>query len=312
MKEFEENLLLGSDDIAFGFAMADTSIRGQIVRLGPATADEIISRHDMHPVVSEILGEMLALITICGASLKFEGKMIAEIRGDIGNPEVPIEFIVAEYLTSGTMRGMAKVNKDAFEKLIAKSPKPNLRTLFGNGVFLMTIDQNQGKDRYQGQVAIESGSLSDVASRYFEQSEQIPTKVMLACQQEHAGHSHEEWRACGIMVQRIGRDENREQNDDLWREVVSKFETLTFDELIEPSISAGELLYRLYHENNVVSFEPKLLAAKCNCSHKRLVDIMRGFPKEDTEEMMENDGQIHARCEYCNSSYKISPKEFRS
>lgn len=312
MIELEENLLLGSDDIAFGFSLEDTSIRGQIVRLGPATADEIISRHDLHPIISSILGELLALATICGASLKFDGKLIAEIRGDIGKLDLPVEFIVAEYLTGGTMRGMAKVNQSAFETLLANNQKPDLKALFGNGVFMMTIDQTKTKDRYQGQVALDGASLSEVASRYFEQSEQIPTKIMLASQQEHEGHSHEEWRACGIMVQRIGRDESREQSDDIWDEVVSKFETLTAEELIEPTISAGELLFRLYHENKVVSYEPKLLAAKCNCSHKRLVDIMRGFPKEDTEEMMENDGQIHARCEYCNSSYKISPKEFRS
>ena len=312
MIELEENLLLGSDDIAFGFGLEETSIRGQIVRLGPATADEIISRHNLHPIVSSILGELLALVSICGASLKFDGKLIAEIRGDIGNPDLPVEFIVAEYLTGGTMRGMAKTNENALEKLLIGNSKPSLYSLFGNGIFLITIDQGKSRDRYQGQVPLEGASLSEVASRYFEQSEQIPTKIMLASAQEQDGHSHEEWRACGIMVQRIGRDDGREQSDDIWDEVVSKFETLTFEELIEPSISAGELLFRLYHENNVVSYEPKLLAAKCNCSHKRLVDIMRGFPKEDTEEMMENDGQIHARCEYCNTSYKISPKEFRS
>jgi len=311
MTAFEENLLFGSDDIAFGFTMEDTSIRGQLVRLGPATADEIISRHNLHPIISGLLGELLALVTICGASLKFQGKLIAELRGDIGNSNLPIEFVVAEYLTAGTMRGMAKINQSAFDELLKSDAAPSLNSLFGSGVFLMTIDQGKPSERYQGQIALDGGNLSEIASRYFEQSEQIPTKIMLSCKQEKEGHSHEEWRACGIMVQRIGRGDGREQSDDTWDEVVSKFETLTTEELIDPNIGAAELLFRLYHENNVVSFEPKLLAAKCNCSHKRLVEIMRGFPKADTEEMIENDGQIHARCEYCNSLYKISPKEFR-
>lgn len=311
MTNLDDNLLLGSDDIAFGFALEETSVRGQIVRLGPAAADEIISRHVLHPIIAKLLGELLVLSTIAGASLKFDGKLIAELRCEYGRKDLPVEFVVAEYLTGGTLRGMAKINHDAFATLIAQFENPNLNQLFGEGLFLMTIDQKSTNERYQGQIAIDGEDLSEVAKAYFEKSEQIPTEIRLECDIEDTTKSHKEWRACGIMIQKIADDIARGETDEDWNEATIKFNTLTKDEILDPSISAGELLFRLYHENRVVCYKPKLLAAKCNCSRERLVALMKDFPKEDTQEMIDGDGQIHARCEYCNTTYRISPREFR-
>ena len=41
----------------------------------------------------------------------------------------------------------------------------------------MTIDQGPDMNRYQGLVALDGGSLEDVAHEYFLRSEQIPTRV---------------------------------------------------------------------------------------------------------------------------------------
>ncbi len=301
-------ILQKTDDICFGFGLDNTPVRGQIVSLGPATADEIISRHDLPHAVSEILGEALALAALAGSSLKFDGKIIIEIRKEYGREDTPLEFLVAEYSTQKTLRAMAKVNKEIYAKLDKKNP--NLQDLFGNGFMLFTLEQTDANERYQGQIAFEGSDLSTVASEYFARSEQIPTKILLACENKNTRTSHKEWRAAGILIQKIAGDDTRGETDDVWHEASIKFDTLKRDELLDDNLSAGELLLRLYHENGVSGFSPVLLAAKCTCNRERLVKLISGFERVDIEHMIENDGNIHARCEFCNTEYVIKPEEF--
>lgn len=303
------DIMQNADDICFGFAFEGAPVRGQIVSLGPATCDEILSRHNLPHCISEILGELLVCATIAGSSLKFDGKLIVELRKEHGRRDLPVEFIVAEFSTDNTLRGMAKINDHAFFERIVKSERPSLKTLFGEGFLLLTLDQGNYSDRYQGQVSLDGESLSNIIESYFLLSEQIPTRILIGCESVNHGTSHSEWHAKGIMIQQIAGDSKRGETDDDWNEAVFKFETLGRDELLDNDISAGNLLLRLYHENKVRVYTPNLISARCNCSRGRLIGIMSQFSNEERSDMLESDGNIHARCEFCNTNYIIKPDE---
>lgn len=309
MNDEVQEIFINSDDIAFSFAFKDAPVRGEIVRLGPATADDIISRHNQHEALGKLLGEALALCTLSGASLKFEGRLIIELRCEYGSDSTPIDFLVAEYNTSGTLRGMIKERPIIFEEFIKNNKEFSLKDLFGNGIMLFTIDQGTNMERYQGQVAIDGENIAKLAEFYFKQSEQIETRVILGCKKSEYSKSHDEWRASGLMLQKVAADDTRGDTTEIWEEAVAKFETMSEDELMDINLAAGDIIHRLYHENNVLAFTPKFLQAKCTCNRDRLVTLMAQMPKEDTEFLIENDGQIHARCEFCNTTYHITPKE---
>ena len=303
---------INTDDISFGFSLSDSDVRGQIVRLGPATADEIISRHGYDQIISEILGEALALATLAGSALKFDGRLIVELRAEHGRIDLPLDFIIAEYSTNNSLRGMAKIRHDIYNKLLTTNPKPSLRDLFGEGILVVTIDQGAGMENYQGQVAFVGENLSQIAENYFLQSEQIQTKLLLAAIKEDSPTSHKTWRAHAIMIQKTASDNKRADNQGIWDEAVFKFKTLKPAELLDESIGAGEILYRLYHENDpIINQTPKLLIAKCTCNRERLVSLISNFADVEIEDLLENDGQIHANCEFCNSVYRIMPNELR-
>ncbi|MBN4683950.1 Hsp33 family molecular chaperone HslO, partial [Pandoraea nosoerga] len=86
------------------------------------------------------------------------------------------------------------------------------------------------------------------------------------------------------------------------------FQTLGEDELIDPTISAETLLWRLVHEDGVRVFEAKPLRAFCRCSHERIVSVLKSFPAEEREGMVEADGRIRVTCEYCSRVYDLSPE----
>ena len=50
----------------------------------------------------------------------------------------------------------------------------------GSAILVMTIDPGAGKERYQGIVPIDKDGLSAVLQEYFDRSEQLPTRLWLA------------------------------------------------------------------------------------------------------------------------------------
>ena len=45
----------------------------------------------------------------------------------------------------------------------------------------------------------------------------------------------------------------------------------------------------------------------CSCSEERLTNVMKQFPKEELSDLIEPDGKLHARCQFCSREYLIAP-----
>jgi molecular chaperone Hsp33 len=290
-----------TDDLVAAFQIEDQPARGRIVRLG-AVVDEILKRHDYPEPVANLLGEACALAALVGASLKFEGRLIVQAQGD-----GPVAYVVADYDTSGGLRGYCKFDPERVAQVSGGFARPGARTLLGEGVFVMTLDPTNMKDRHQGVTPIEGETLALCAETYFAQSEQVPTRVRLAVGelQNDAGRA---FRAGGMIIQNIAADDARGSTDDAWERAQMLFETLGEDELVDPTIAPETLLYRLFHEDGVRLFPPKALAAYCRCSEDRVLGMLRAFPASDIADMVEPDGRIHVTCEYCSRSYDIAPE----
>lgn len=293
------------DDLAAAFQIEGWPVRGRLVRLGE-TIDTILSAHDYPEPVAALLGEACALAALVGSSLKFDGRLIVQAQGD-----GPVRYVVADYDTAGTMRGFCRFDADEVAAVSQGFARPGAQTLLGKGVFIMTLDRGADFERTQGITPIEGESLSLCAEHYFEQSEQVPTKVRLAVGEvtTEAGRS---WRAGGAMIQVIAGDTARGSTEEVWDRSRALFATLADDELIDPTIEPQTLLYRLFHEDGVRLEGARALKAVCRCSQDRIATMLLSFPEEDRAEMIEADGKIHVTCEYCSTKYEIEPESVRS
>jgi molecular chaperone Hsp33 len=135
----------------------------------------VLTRHDYPEPVANLLGEACALAALVGSSLKFEGRLIVQAQGD-----GPVRYVVADYDTSGGLRGYCRFDAEEVAKASEGFVRPGAKTLLGGGVFIMTLDQGADMDRYQGVTPIEGETLALCAEQYFAQSEQTPTRVRLA------------------------------------------------------------------------------------------------------------------------------------
>ena len=312
------------DDVVVPFTLEQLDSRGRVVRLGEAL-DAILTRHNYPAPVARLLGEAVVLAALIGSSLKFAGKFILQTQTD-----GPVNLIVVDLDAPDGLRGYARFDADAVAKAIeAGETRPG--QLLGKGHLAMTVDQGAHMERYQGIVALEGGSLEDVAHTYFQQSEQVPTLVRLAVAQlSRKGQRGMHWRAGGVLVQHLPphgqkampdlpgdgnfanpatRDPNFTE-DDHWTETRSLLGTVADDELADPDVSAERLLFRLFHETGVRVFEPMPLEERCTCSAERIEAMLRdNFTAQDREEMTVN-GEIEVVCEFCSADYHFHPGDF--
>ena len=289
-----------ADNLVAAFQIEGWPVRGRITRLG-AAVDEILSRHDYPEAVANLRGEACALAALVGSSLKFEGRLIVQAQGD-----GPVSYVVCDYDSDGALRGYCRYDAARVAEVSQGFALPGARTLLGDGLFVMTIDQGPDMERYQGITPIEGETLALCAERYFDQSEQTPTRVRLAVGQlqTDAGLI---WRAGGMMLQNIAEDDARGSTQDVWERAQALFATLGEDELVDPLAPPEVLLFRLFHEDGVRLEQARPLKAFCRCSQDRIMTVLQSFSAEERADMVEADGRIRVTCEYCSRVYAIAP-----
>ena len=282
------DLTLAPDDLALPFAIDGKQTRGRIVRLG-GVAERVVAGHGYRGDAARLAGEALTIVSLLGSALKFEGTLTLQTRG-----EGRARMVVADFATPGQVRSFVSVAEDA---------EPDA-PLLGEGSFALTIDPAEGQNRYQGIVELH-GSLSEAALLYFQQSEQIPTKLKIAVGQVQTG-GEPTWRAGGILLQRVageGGVQPTEANDDDWVRFGALLDTVGADELLDPTLSGEDLLYRLFNEDTVRVFEPQPIAFQCRCSPERVANVLDSYSADELEDLKLPDGRIEAKCEFCATVY---------
>ena len=268
------------------FLFDDFEIRGEIAKADDSFND-IIKNHNFSPEVANIVGELLIATTLLTAMLKFEGKIAVQIQGD-----GPLKMAVINADQNLQVRGTARVDGDTSGLSFAQ--------LVGKGNMMITITPDDG-ERYQGIVDLQKESLSACLENYFEQSEQLPTRVIL-----HAD-SNETPQAAGILIQTLPATSENHEND--FQHVCALAQTVEEQELY--GLSHEDLLYRLYHEETVRLFETQPISFKCSCSEERCLSSLASIAPEEILEILNERGAIEMHCEYCANDYRFEVNDLR-
>ncbi|PCI66317.1 MAG: Hsp33 family molecular chaperone HslO [Piscirickettsiaceae bacterium] len=263
-------------DQLFRFLFDELGVRGEIVSLD-TSFQAALELHDYPTIVAEQLGQALAASLLLSATLKFDGSLIMQIRGN-----GPISMLVAQADNKQAVRGLAHWNGDV--------PDANLATLFGDGVLVMTIKPTKGK-AYQGVVSLEGNSLADALQAYFTQSEQLKTRLWFAVNNE---------RAVGLMLQELPEHDGKQMD---WERVEILANTITDDELL--SLDSEDIIHRLFHGESIRAFEPQPVEFKCDCSREKVEASLLTLGQKELRSLLEEKGIIEADCDFCNKHYQF-------
>ncbi len=283
------------------FHLHHQPVRGRLIRLGPL-ADALLTRHDHHPAVTRLMGEALALTAGLAAALKFNGSFSLQAKGDGAVP-----MLLADCTDGGALRGYVRAEAGRLQAALAVEEAPEAGALLGQGYLAFTCDQGPEMDRYQGIVAIEGATLTEMTEHYFRTSEQLRTFVRLACAETEAG-----WRASALIMERvageggIGPDIDEDAQEEAWRTALALAATLTPAEMLDDSLASAQLLHRLFGlEGGLELDRPRALSYGCRCSRARLAGVLQGFPSDDLDHMADAEGAITMTCEFCNLAFRF-------
>ncbi|MGH8079398.1 MAG: Hsp33 family molecular chaperone HslO [Lysobacter sp.] len=270
------------------FMIETAGVRGVRVHLHD-TWRQIRERAEYPAAAAEMLGEAAAAAALFTGHAKVDGRLSVQLRG-----EGALRTLFAECTAAGTLRGIVQLAEDGGDV------SRDLRELGPQAVLAITIENPalNGRDpaRYQGLVALESDTLAGAFESYFRQSEQLPTRLLLAA---------DGTQAAGLMLQKLPGDEG---DDDGWARVGALFDTLQTRELLE--LPTATLLNRLFHEDGVQLLGGKPLGFACSCSRERVEAMLVSLGREEADAAVDAaGGEAQVRCEFCGQSYRFDSNQ---
>lgn len=274
-------------DQLYRYIFNQANIRGELVQL-QQSYQSVIESYDYPPVIQKLLGELMAATCLLTATLKFEGEVSLQLQG-----EGPVKYAVINGTHDQKLRGVAR-----WDEQLAQLPE-QFEQLFIKGVLAITITPKDG-ERYQGMVALDKPSLGECIEAYFEQSEQLATKVMLK-----TSISADMPHAAGILLQVLPTSSQATEVEDRpdFEHLAQLTDTLTEQEMF--SLPAKEILYRLYHQEDAELFTPQAVVFQCSCSRERSASALANVDKQELLDIVVADGDVSMNCQYCHAEYRF-------
>ena len=278
-----------SHDLQLRFLLPTAGVRGVAVSLDQ-TWQAMAERAVYPPAAAELLGEAAAAAALFTGHAKIAGRLSVQLRG-----EGALRTLFAECTAAGTLRGIVQLNE------AAPAPSRDLRALGNDALLAITIENPAlgGRDptRYQGLVGLDADNLSEAFEAYFQQSEQLPTRLLLAC---------DGVRAAGLLLQKLPVDSRPDATSDAdgWDRVGALFATLGPDELL--ALAPAAIVHRLFHEEAPDVLEALPLRFACSCSRERVASMLASLgPEEARAAVVAGDGEARVRCEFCGQEYRF-------
>jgi molecular chaperone Hsp33 len=283
-----DEIIESKGDRSLRFLFDNTDIRGQSVHLDKSF-QKILAIHQYAPGVSQLMGELLVAAVLLSTTLKFEGKLVLQIRSDGQIPLIMVECTSDQDIRA-IARGAEQATSDNFDLLLT------------DGQLAITIDPDQG-ERYQGIVPLSGGSVARSLDAYFEQSEQLQTRLWLAADGTHAA---------GFLLQQLPTQIVTElsEREEQWNHACTLAETVKESELL--LLNAEQILHRLYHEESLRVFTPAAVQFRCSCSRDRTYSALCVFDGAELRDILDEQGSISMDCEFCNQQYIFMEEDLMS
>ena len=266
------------------FVFERAAIRGSVVHLRDATRT-MLGAHRYPPAIARALAELSAAAALLAATLKLDGSLTVQLRGD-----GPLRLLVVECDGTLALRGAAQWSDEAVSPLGANA---SLRALAGEpsqARLAITLDPRDGAALYQGIVALEGDSIAASIEHYLATSEQLPSRLVLVTASGAAG---------GILLQRLPA--STDEDTALWDRAAHAV-TGAEDALLavrEPTT----LLQALFPRDDLRVFPERLARFQCKCSRARAENALRIAGAAEVEAALAESGRVDVTCEYCGRQY---------
>lgn len=268
------------------FSFDNSNVRGERVLLNDAY-QEIIKRKAYPLSLEKLLGEFVAAIALLRDIVKIDGVLSIQAKGNGF-----LSTLMTECDENQNLRGIAQWDDSQEVPEVI-----SLKEVLEGGYLAITIQPRNGQ-RYQGIVEIIGDTLSECLEQYFSQSEQLPSRVWLAANGAQCG---------GLFLQRLPAEQAKEGDEDAWERLTHLASTVKEEELL--GLETGELLHRLYHEEELRLYDKKSMQFGCSCSRQRTLDAVMSLGAEEIREILIEKGSVSVDCQFCAEEYEFKEED---
>tara|TARA_A100001015_G_scaffold210168_1_gene235478 strand:+ start:95 stop:967 length:873 start_codon:yes stop_codon:yes gene_type:complete len=278
------------------FQLSNNEVRGMIVRFD-AVLYNIIKRHNYTNNIESLLADTLTITACLGSRMKHDGVFTIQGKGS-GD----VHTLFADITGDGCLRGYVGLKEDF------KNENFNLLKLMGLGHISFTLDQGKYSKRYQGIVELEE-EISKATELYFSNSEQLETKFSTFNYYDIDEADRADLFPGGLIMLQKMPIKNKfleETNKEVWELSRSFLSTLKKEEFLSTKLSSKDILFRLFSELKVITYNEIEIKDKCRCSQDRVQFALNNLDKKELSEIADENGEIRVTCEFCKTERLFS------
>ena len=283
--------------------MSDTLLRAIArdagIQISAAVTTGLVERarqiHNTTPVATAALGRTLTATAIMGSQLKVDdGSVTVQVKGN-----GPLGAIVCVGDADGYVRGYLQ-NPSADLPL-----RPDGKLAVGAGVgrgYLMVIKDIGLKDPVTGTVALVDGEIAEDVTRYFAESEQIPSACALGvlvdtdCSVRCAG---------GWLVQLMPGV--KDADIDRLEANLAKLEPMTA--MLDKGMTLEEIVSAVLDGFAVDFLQTDEIGYRCACSREKVERALVSMGRDELTKMAQEQETSEVTCQFCDKIYTFTRAE---
>ena len=283
--------------------MSDTLLRAIArdagIQISAAVTTGLVERarqiHNTTPVATAALGRTLTATAIMGSQLKVDdGSVTVQVKGN-----GPLGAIVCVGDAAGFVRGYLQTPS-------ADLPlRPDGKLAVGAGVgrgYLMVIKDIGLKDPVTGTVALVNGEIAEDLTRYFAESEQVPSACALGvlvdtdCTVKCAG---------GWLVQLMPGV--KDTDIDRLEANLAKLEPMTT--MLDKGMTLEQIVQAVLDGFAVDFLQTDEIGYRCACSREKVERALISMGRDELSKMAQEQETSEVTCQFCDKIYTFTRAE---
>lgn len=271
------------------------------IQISAAVTTGLVERareiHDTTPVATAALGRTLTATAIMGSQLKSDdGSVTVQVKGN-----GPLGTIVCVGDADGWVRGY--LQNPGCELPLRADGKLDVGGGVGRG-YLMVIKDIGLKDPITGTVALVNGEIAEDLTRYFAESEQIPSACALGVLVDT---DRSVKCAGGWLVQLMPGV--KEADIDRLEANLAKMEPMTT--MLNKGMTLEQIVQSVLDGFSVGFLQTDTIGYRCACSREKVERALISMGRDELSKMAKEQEKSEVTCQFCDKVYTFSRSELQ-
>lgn len=254
--------------------------------------------HKTLPLATAALGRTLTITSIMGSQLKVDdGSVTVQVRGD-----GPLGTIVCVADSQGHARGY--LQNPAVDLPLRPDGKLNVGAGVGRGQLVVVKDIGL-KEPVSGMVGLVNGEIAEDVTRYFAESEQIPSACALGVLVDT---DQSVKQAGGYLVQLMPGA--RDSDIDRLEQNIQKAGAMTA--MLDRGMTLEQIAEAILDGFTVHFLDEAEIGYRCNCSEAKVTRALISLGEGELLQMADEGKPAEITCQFCDRVYTFTPESLRA